>query len=71
MLVNWIDVRGKLTHFGALVMAWFWFEYASDFQFRNGVESWANGLHPYWRALFGALTSFFMWYRNPNRKDMQ
>lgn len=69
MLVNWIDVRSKLTHFGALVITWFWFEYTTDLAFRNGVESWVGGLHPFYRGLFGALTMFYMWYRNPTRKE--
>lgn len=69
MLVNWIDVRSKATHFVGLIMACFWFEYTTDLAFRNGVETWVGGLHPFYRGLFGALTMFYMWYRNPNRKE--
>lgn len=69
MLVNWIDVRTKATHFGALVLAWFWSEYTFDEAFRNGVTQWAHGLNPYWRGLFGASISFILWYKNPKKME--
>lgn len=71
MLVNWIDVRSKVTHFGALTFAWFWSEYVTNKNFQNGVDLWVNGLGTFWRALFGASICFYMWYRNPNRKAEQ
>ena len=68
MLINWIDVRSKVTHGGALVLGWFWYEYLTNESFKNGFDLWVHGLPIYLRALFGALISFYMWYRNPNRK---
>lgn len=67
--MTWFEARTKLSHFGALVLSWFWSEYALDNGFRHGIESWAVGLHPLLRGLFGLLISFFMWYRNPARKE--
>lgn len=71
MLVNWLDVRSKVTHFGGLVLAWFWAQYTFDKNFQNGVDTWVHGLNMFWRTLFGASISFYFWYRNPKRKDQQ
>lgn len=71
MVSGFVYVRSKVTHGTALVMGWFWFQYATDLSFRNGVTQWVDGLHPLYRGLFGALISFFMWYRNPNRKEQK
>lgn len=71
MLVNWVSVRSKMTHFGALVLTWFWTEYFTNDAFKNGFDTWVHGLPTYMRVLFGASISFYAWYRNPKRKEQQ
>lgn len=71
MLVSWLDMRSKVSHFGALVMAWLWSEYSFDSTFRHGVQKWVHGLPLFLKTLLGASISFYMWYRNPKRKETQ
>jgi hypothetical protein len=69
MLVDWIQLRSKATHFGALVLSWFWVEYVTNEAFKNGFDLWVHGLPTYLRVLLGASISFYAWYRNPKRKE--